>query len=109
MIVKKYRLEGNQIEYILKKGESTRSKLFIIRYTENDQGHNRYCIIISRKISAKAVIRNKLKRRIYEAIQANEQTNKSNLDIILIPKKESKNAKFEDIDKDIRWINSIKS
>ena len=110
MLEKKYRIERNKIKYILKKGEDSISKLFIIRYIKNNENHNRYCTIVSKKIDPKAVGRNKLRRQIYEAIRIHEKdiipTNKekSRLDIVLIPKKNILKAKFEDIEADIKNI-----
>ena len=100
-------MERNAINYILKKGESSVSKLFILRYSKNDQAFNRYCVIISRKVDTKAVTRNKLRRQIYEAIRLTAQNLKpseSNLDIILIPKKSVKEKTFEAIQTDLREI-----
>ena len=69
MIEKKYRIEQNQIQYILKKGEDSVSKLFIIRYIKNNKEHNRYCTVVSKKIYTASVDRNKLRRQISEIIR----------------------------------------
>ncbi len=114
MLSKLYRIERNQINYILRKGEGSISKLFIIRYIKNDRKFNRYATVISKKIYLKAVPRNKLRRQIYEAIRLvtkeSEATSK-NSDMVLIPKKSITKADFNEIEKDLRaiiikpWIN----
>lgn len=107
MLEKKYRIERNQTQYILKKGKDSVSKLFIIRYIKNNKEFNRYCSVVSKKIYTKAVDRNKLRRQIYEAIRtASSEINPptEHLDIVLIPKKRIISAKFEEIEQDIREL-----
>lgn len=108
MISQKYRLTRNQIQYILKKGESSISKLFIIRYIRNQEDHNRYCVITSKKIYAKAVERNHLRRQIYEAIRLVEKEcetlKETHTDIALIPKKKITNEFYKEIEEDLRAI-----
>jgi ribonuclease P protein component len=109
MIAKKYRIERTLIDYILKKGESLTSRLFIVRYKKNDKSFNRYRTVISKKIENKATKRNLIRRRIYEAITVTEAAknikkieNTENKDIILIPKKQIVNTEYREIEKDIR-------
>jgi ribonuclease P protein component len=106
MIAKKHRIEREKIAYILKKGKSYKSSLFIVRYKKNNRGIHRFAVIISKKISAKAVIRNRFKRQIYEAIRNKLKTTeiKENLDIIIIPKKTTKEYDYQEIEKDIESI-----
>jgi ribonuclease P protein component len=106
MLAKKFRIERGQVQFILKKGESRLSKLFIIRYIENNKKFNRYCAIISKKIYPKAVPRNRLRRQIYQQIRliTEELNPQANLDILLIPKIHITKAKPEDIDQDLRAI-----
>jgi len=106
MIAKKHKVERNLINSILKKGKSKTSKLFIIRYSENRQEYSRYCTIISRKVSLSAVERNKKRRQIYEAIRiiSEETPPQTNIDLILIPKKQILSATYQEIEKDIREI-----
>lgn len=105
MIAKKYRIEKNTVDYILEKGESFISKLFIIRYIPTDNTYNRYCVIVSKKIDNNSTGRNRLRRQIYEAIRTIPTKNeKQSRDIALIPKKRIISAKFEEIQKDIEEI-----
>jgi ribonuclease P protein component len=108
MIPKKQRVPRESIAYILRKGEETATKLFIIRYIKNSEGLNRFRTIVSKKIEPKAVARNKLRRQIYEAIRINEKdttTQKDHFDLIMIPKKRIREATFEDIKKDTLTIS----
>lgn len=103
MISTKSRVPRLSIPYILKKGDSYHSELFIIRHTKND-GHNfRYRVIISKKLLREAVDRNKLRRQIYEAIRKNEEKAPTQgLDIILIPKKNILTRNYQQIEEDIK-------
>ncbi len=106
MISKEFRLGRTQINYILKKGDSFNSALFILKYLKNDEQNCRFCVIISRKVSTKATDRNRLKRQIFECIRLTlkENTPKVNLDMILIPKKIIMKKTQPNISEDIKNI-----
>lgn len=104
MIAKKFRLSRNEIDYLLKKGDLKKTKLFLIKHSKKDENYSSYCVIISRKISNKAVTRNKLKRQIMEAIRILNKEGiepKKSLNIALIPKKNILKATYQDIQDDI--------
>lgn len=104
MIATNQRVPREFIPYILRKGKSTTSKLFIIRYKQNKEQINRYRTIVSKKVEPKAVQRNKIRRQIYEAVRLKEkdqQAKQTTFDIILIPKKQIKESNFQEIKDDI--------
>lgn len=102
MIAKELRLKRNAINYLLKKGSSATSNLFILKYGENNEDFSRFCVIISKKLAVKAVLRNRVRRQIYEAIRTCETLNQfGNYDIILIPKKKILDKDFSEIKEDI--------
>ncbi|MBD3330654.1 ribonuclease P protein component [Candidatus Peregrinibacteria bacterium] len=106
MIAKTHRIKREKIPYILKKGESYKTKLFIVRKMNNEEDFCRFSVIISRKISNKAVTRNKIKRRIYEAVRLKLKkfTPSKGSDIVLIPKKAILDADYSAIAEDINNI-----
>ncbi|MBT4916981.1 ribonuclease P protein component [Candidatus Peregrinibacteria bacterium] len=106
MLPKEKRIGRGQIEFVLKKGESSTSKLFIIRYIGNNKEISRYAIVASAKLSKKAVERNRIRRQIYEAIRLIEKelTHNKSLDIVLIPKKQILKSEFEEIKEDLGGI-----
>ena len=112
MIAKKFRIPRLNIAYLLEKGDEKRSKLFIIRYKKNNKKFCRYRVIISKKLADKAVLRNHLRRQIYETIRLNlidqPTTIKENLDLIFIPKKIILKIAFKEIENDLKWKNLIK-
>lgn len=103
MIAKSFRLSKNDIKYILRKGESDYSRFFIIKSKESKDSTPKICVITSKKLAKKAVTRNKIRRRIYEAfrtiIKENDIVEKK--DYILIAKTEILSSDFWDIKKDL--------
>jgi ribonuclease P protein component len=56
-------------ELIFKNSKSFRNSIFILKAAKNDLGLNRFGFVVSKKISNKATIRNKIKRRLSEAVK----------------------------------------
>lgn len=103
MLATKYRVPRQYIDYILKKGESYISKLFIVRYKPNRENFCRYRIVISKKVDPKAVKRNYLRRQSYEAIRLNlPKDPTTGLDVILITKKNAIKASYKTIEEDLK-------
>ncbi|MFA5821001.1 MAG: ribonuclease P protein component [Candidatus Gracilibacteria bacterium] len=107
MIAKNFRLKRGEISYLLKKGMTQKSKLFIIRYAKSNLGNSRYAITASAKFNAKAVDRNRIRRQAYEAIRLITKTNiLKPHDLVLIPKKQIFKSDFVAIKADIERIVS---
>ena len=56
-------------ESIFKNSRSFKNNLFILKIKENNLGLNRVGFVVSQKISKRAVIRNKVRRRLSEIIK----------------------------------------
>jgi ribonuclease P protein component len=71
MIARAHRFRGrNSLRYVYKNGQTTRGPFFAIKRLQNPQRQTyRVAVIISRKIHKSAVTRNRLRRRLYEAIR----------------------------------------
>lgn len=52
----------------------------------------RFNVLLSKKVSLKAVIRNKIKRIFYETIRENLQSLKTSVDILFIPTRQCVNT-----------------
>ena len=63
------------------------SPFFTLRYQENDLEHFRYAVVVSKKIDARAVGRNRLRRR-FTAILEKENPKKPARDMVFFLKKE---------------------
>lgn len=94
MLTKINRLrKENDFEKLFKKGKSFKNGFLILRVAQNDLKESRFGFIVSQKVSKKATLRNKIKRRLRDVIQRNIKDVKKNLDIALIalPGLEKKN------------------
>lgn len=71
MIPYKNRFHGhNSLDYIYRKGQTTRSRLLNIKSVPNKTRQNsRIAVVISKKVAKSAVKRNLVRRRIYNYIQ----------------------------------------
>ncbi|WP_456401177.1 ribonuclease P protein component [Persephonella sp.] len=102
-------LKSKEIKNVLSKGKSLETDHLIIIYQKNSGHGLRYGIIASRRFSKKAVVRNRTKRIIREALRAYyHQLKDMNYDIILIAKKNiigiKTTALFNEIEMLIKYL-----
>lgn len=64
MLAKKYRLPIQ--EFVKKSGKSYKSRYFLLKIFRSSGAHSRFGVVISKKVSAKATVRNKIKRSIFD-------------------------------------------
>jgi ribonuclease P protein component len=101
MISTKNRLKRGLVEYVMKKGNSFTTDLFVVRYLRQDKDELPHITIVtSTKFSKKAVERNAAKRRIYEALRL-QMPEKLPLYIAIIPKKQVLDVEYGKIEKDV--------
>ena len=85
MLSKLNRLKKKRdFEAVFKKGRSFKNNLLIIKLTANKLKESRFGFIVSQKISKKAVVRNKVRRRLSESVGKNLKLIKGGLDVVLI-------------------------
>lgn len=104
MLPRHQRLSRQRIEYVFKKGKKIAKDIFILKILPNFKPASRFCVIVSTKIEAKAVKRNLLRRRIYEAIRLHQNdkgNQEKNYDVILIPSNKIVQSSFQEIEKNI--------
>lgn len=70
-----------------KKSSFFASETFTIRVSGNNEKQTRFGIVVSKKTSKKAVLRNKTKRIIREIIKKHLETIEKGKDIIIVSKK----------------------
>lgn len=94
VLSKKYRLtDKSEIEKVFKKGKILNSDSFLIRFFSNQLVFSKFTVIVSSKISKKAVIRNKIRRRLREITRLNILKIKSGHNFIVIAKPKILNQK----------------
>lgn len=104
MFPQKYRLlKKKDFHSVLEKGRFINNKFLYVKLIKNNKDSCRFGIIVSKKISKKAVVRNKIKRQIREIIRKNIPfiINQEQLDLIIIAKKEITEKSFTQIEEDI--------
>ena len=97
MLPKNQRLASNRIEHVLKKGRKNGNAFLIIKYLPNRQTKSRFCVIVSVKIFAKAVERNRLRRQIFEIFRTHPELPRSPSDIVIIAKIALTKLNFQDL------------
>ena len=85
---KSYRVKENkEFQEILRTGKSFANRELVIYYKEKDeQNHFRFGVSVGKKIG-NAVMRNKIKRHIREALRQLEKKIKPDVDLIVIARK----------------------
>ena len=71
MLSQKYRFHGrNSLNRAYRKGRTVRDPRISLRYVYLANYNNfRVAVVVSRKVSKSAVVRNRIRRRIYEAVR----------------------------------------
>lgn len=70
MIAQINRFHGRTaIGLVYKKGKAVRSDAVTLRYSPSKKKDYRLAVVVSRKVSKSAVVRNRIRRRIYEAVR----------------------------------------
>ena len=72
MIARQYRFHGyNALKFVYKQGRTVRSPTCLLRYALNAQRrHARVAVVVAKKVSKSAVVRNRIRRRIFTAVRS---------------------------------------
>ena len=85
MLQKENRLKKkNDFEAVFKKGKSFKNSFLVLKTAPNKLEESRFGLVVSQKISKKAVVRNKVRRRMSEAIKTMIKDIKKGVDVVLI-------------------------
>ena len=72
MLNKKYRFHSRGgVKYVYKHGKTVRTPFLSLVYGENRRGFTRVAVVVSKKVDKSAVARNRVRRRVYEALRLN--------------------------------------
>lgn len=89
---------------VFKKGKGLRENLITLKWVNNNLETSRFGIVISKKISKKAVLRNKIRRRLREEIKKILPHFKKGIDIVIIANPGATKEKREKIAEDLKKI-----
>lgn len=86
MLAARNRFHGHgSLRYLYMNGRAIRTRLFTLKFVENRRRHTpRVAIVVSKKVHKSAVGRNRMRRRVYEAIRAELPKLVQNTDIVVI-------------------------
>jgi len=73
MLSQKYRFHGHgSLRYLYRNGQTSRNRVFLVRFTENKhRANSRIAVIVGKKVAKSAVKRNRIRRRVFEVIREN--------------------------------------
>ena len=85
MLLQKYRFHSRGgVNYVYQKGKNIRMSNLVLFYAPNTRGYRRFAVVISKKIVKSAVGRNRIRRRLYEAIRLELPINLPPTDYVLV-------------------------
>ncbi len=105
MLAKKFRLhKKNDFDSLIKSPNKFYSKSFVVKFIKNNKSFNSFAVVVSKKISLRAVIRNKLRRQIFEIIRLNINTLTKGFNIVIFVKKGSLKMNYSELEKELLYI-----
>ena len=104
MLSKKYRFHSRGgVRYTYQNGKAIRGSKISLVFANNSRNKQRYAVVVSKKVLKSAVGRNRIRRRIYEAIRIELPKIEKSVDcIFIIYSKEILDMDFKVIQKTIR-------
>lgn len=70
MLAQKYRFHSRGgVHYVHQKGKTVRSPLLVLTFAPNLRHRQRFGVVVSKKVLKSAVGRNRIRRRLYEALR----------------------------------------
>jgi len=102
MLAQQYRLQKDRdFKLVFEHGKTVSSKFLFFKFKKNDLPISRFGFIIGKKISKKATIRNKIKRRLREIIRKNINNIKPGFDIVVGAKTEVLEKTYQEIEHEV--------
>ena len=72
MLSSKYRFHSRGgVKYVYRHGKTLRRPDLSLVFCDNDHGKTRFAVVVSKKVDKTAVGRNRIRRRLYEAVRLN--------------------------------------
>lgn len=85
MIDKAHRFQGHgSLRFVYQKGQTVRGQFCSLKYIVNKRRRKfRVAVVVSRKVHKSAVVRNRIRRRMYEAVRKNSVRIVQPFDLVL--------------------------
>ena len=91
-------------EHVFSGGRTINSGICRIKALRNQRNLSRYAVVVSTKVSKRAVIRNRVRRRFWAAISAFELLVPTGLDIVVIAFPEAAKSDFSFIKQELNSL-----
>lgn len=72
------------MKYVYQHGKTVRSQKMSLVFVPNERGFTRIAVVVSKKINKTAVGRNRMRRRIYEALRMNYDAVPKGVDYVFV-------------------------
>jgi len=81
-----YRFHGHgSLRYVYTRGKAVRGSFGVLKYAPNaKQKHWRAAVVVSKKVHKSAVVRNRIRRRIYELLRTSIDPDMQPIDIVYV-------------------------
>lgn len=101
MLNRNYRFHSRGgVRYVYQKGKTIRKPKMSLVFVENTRGFTRIGVVVSKKVEKTAVGRNRIRRRIYEALRLNMEDIPKKTDyVFVVYSKDFLKMPFKEIEK----------
>jgi ribonuclease P protein component len=85
MIHQTHRFHGrSSLRFVYQRGKTMRTPFFALRYALNNRRTTyRLAVVVSRKVSKSAVVRNRIRRRLYEVVRQLDGGISASFDVVI--------------------------
>ena len=85
MIGRAHRFHGHgSLRYVYQHGKTVRGPLTALKFIQNSRRQTyRVAVVVSKKVSKSAVVRNRIRRRLYEQVRLNEPLITARYDVVV--------------------------
>lgn len=105
MLSKQNRLKKKkEIEKVMRFGRAQAGEFLFLKWVKNGLEAPRFCFVVSKKVSKRAVQRNKVKRRLREAVKIFLPQIKEKVDVAVFAKPEILPKEFSQIKDEIQKL-----
>jgi len=105
MLARAFRLSREQdFKNIFKKGRRYQGMYYLVRVVPNNRDYSRVSVVVSLKVSKKAVVRNRVKRQTRAIIEKMWYEIKTPIDIVVTIGSDAVDKDFNELERDLQAL-----
>ncbi len=105
MLPKANRLtKKNDFDLVFKNGKTIKGDFLIVKILKNQLEESRFGFVVSKKVSNKATVRNKVKRRLRDAVARELENIPKSMDVVMVTLKGLEKKDFLEIQEIIKGL-----